>query len=72
MPRCSQRFGEGLDLGRLAGPLPAFEADELAAGGHAIPTSCLRPSQMRPKKPASADLLAGDQRHDLLAGVAGR
>ena len=41
---------EGLQLGRLADPLPAFEADELSA--HAIPTSCLKPSQMRPKKPA--------------------
>ena len=28
-------------------------------------TSCLKPSQMRPKKPASLDVLAGDQRHDL-------
>ena len=44
--------GEGDDLGRLADPLPAFEADEFPAVAHAIPMSDLRPSQMRPKKPA--------------------
>ena len=53
MPALAQRLGERLHLRRLADPLPAFEADEPAARAHAIPNSDLRPSQMRPKKPAS-------------------
>jgi len=47
-----QSFGEGPDLSGLADPFPAFEGDELSAFAHAIPNSDLRPSQMRPKKPA--------------------
>src|SRR5690349_2801044 len=47
-----QSRGQCPHLRGLAGPLPALEADEAPAGGHAIPMSCLRPSQMRPKKPA--------------------
>src|SRR2546423_117626 len=47
---------ERLHLRRLADPLPAFEGDEVSAGwffgAHAIPKSDLRPSQIRPKKPA--------------------
>ena len=31
MPRSAQRLGKGAELGRLAGPLPAFEADEAPA-----------------------------------------
>src|SRR5689334_20340676 len=48
----TQGIGERLHLRRLAGPLPAFEADESTAAAHAIPNSDLRPIQMRPKKPA--------------------
>src|SRR5690242_9498019 len=47
-----KRIGQGLHLRGLAGPFPALEGDEAPAGRHAIPMSCLRPSQMRPKKPA--------------------
>src|SRR5205085_3332236 len=48
----AKRLGERLDLRRLADPLSALEADELAAQRHAIPNSDLRLAQMRPKKPA--------------------
>ena len=63
----AQCRGESLQLGRFADPFPAFERDEARFAAHAIPKSCLSPIQMRPKKPAFADLLAGDQRHHLRA-----
>src|SRR4051812_9246320 len=51
-----ERRGERFDLRGLADPFPAFEADEASTfcpfGAHAMPSSCLRPIQMRPKKPA--------------------
>ena len=63
-PRSRSAAASARDLGRLADPLPAFEADEAPARALTpCRTSCLRPIQMRPKKPASLDRLAGDQRH---------
>ena len=47
----TQRRRQGLQLGGLADPFPAFEGDE--AAGHAWPKRDFTPSQMRPKKPAS-------------------
>ena len=47
-------FGQGGELGRLADPFPAFEADEPTARHQPIPSNCLRPIQMRPKKPAGS------------------
>src|SRR5688572_5017608 len=43
---------ECLQLGRLADPFSAFERDEASGRAHAMPNSCLRPIQARPKKPA--------------------
>ena len=47
----AQRLGERPELGRLAGPLAALEADEAAR--HSQPNNDVRPFQIRPKKPAS-------------------
>ena len=50
-----QRLGQRVELGRLADPFPAFEADEPppVISAHAIPSNCLSPIQARAKKPAS-------------------
>ena len=72
MPRARSAVGERLELGRLADPLPAFEGDELARGvAHAMPSNCLKPDPDAAEEARLADILAGDQRHHLLARVGG-
>ena len=53
--------GEQLELGRLADPFPAFKADELPPPAHAMPSNCLRPIHIRPKKPASSTAASAAQ-----------
>ena len=57
-PAPLERGGERGELGRLARPLPALEADEPPArhlvSPYAMPSNCLRPVHRRPKKPASS------------------
>ena len=72
MPRSRRAAASALTWVDLPTPSPPSRLMKRPARRHAIPKSCLSPSQMRPKKPALADFLTGDQRHDLRRRVAGR
>ena len=49
----SQGFGEQADLGRLAGPFPAFEGDEFSFGGRCGHV------QILPFRPAAGSIVSG-------------
>ena len=66
-----QRLGERLYLCRLADPLPALEADELPARASRHPEQRLEAEPDAAEEACLADVLAGDQRHDLRRRIAG-
>ena len=73
-PALLQRRGQRPKLGRLADPLPAFEADEApraVTAAHASPNKLLEADPGAAEEAGLADRLAGDQRHHLRRRVAG-